>query len=317
MFGHRAEYDFILESYEAVVYHHGVSIMRIIVVIAQGLSRIFRVLPLLAYVGVFVLMWGIIFHSKSFLLTSCALLISIYSIESAISYVSEQMLPKHSAGATKKKAVYYCFKTIRLLRLFMQFLLGGYIFCHYPVGWQWILGSVCIVQGGASMFAAHIYKSLQKIIYRMRADNTYTPSRVGVIHSPSLPYSLLRSHFEELAGYDDLAYISADKDFLSWNTQEFADVQIIKLDDDEWVSIFRISSKKYLGIIPIKSLLGSRYDDIAHIIRDAQPSGIVLYKKGEMTIYPREYKPIYKDKFMDTLICPEQKFSRWLKRYTD
>lgn len=292
---------------------------RIIVAISSAFFWIFHVLPLLAYIGLSILMWAITFHSKSFLLISCATIISIYSIESALSYVLKQMMPNHSADVTKKKVanwMYYCIKTIKLLRIFMQFSLGGYIFCHYPIGWQWILGGSCIALGLVNIFSVHIYKVFQQVINYTRADNTYTPSRVGVFYTPSLPYSLLKSHFEELSRYDDLAYISEDKDFLSWNTQEFADIQIIKIDENEWVSIFRISSRNYLGIFPIKSLLDSRYDDdIVHIIYDSQPSGIIIYKKGKMTIYPREYESIYKDKFMNTLICSEQKFRHWLRWY--
>ena len=268
--------------------------------------------------GLSIVMWAVIFHSKSFLLISCAAIISIYSIESALSYILRQMMPKHSAGITKQKArnwMHYCIKTITALRLFMQFSLGAYIFYHYPVGWQWLLGGSCIALGLVNIFLAHIYRGFQKVMHYTRADNTYTPSRVGTIRTPSIPYSLLKSHFEELSGYDDLAYISEDGNFLSWNTQEFADVQIMKIDEDEWVSIFRISSQNCLGIIPIKNLLGSRYDNIVHLIYDSQPSGIVIYKKGEMTIYPREYESIYKDKFMNTLICSEQKFRHWLKWY--
>ena len=292
---------------------------RIIVAISSSFLWIFQVLPLLAYIGLSILMWAVIFHSKSFLLISCAAIISIYGIESALSYVLKHMLPKHPAAITKKKAgnwMYYCIKTIRVLRLFMQFSLGAYIFYHYPVGWQWMLGGSCIALGLVNIFLAPIYKGFQKVIHYTRADNTYTPSRVGAIHTPSLPYSLLKSHFEELSGHDDLAYISEDGNFLSWNTQEFADVQIIKIDENEWVSIFRLSPQNFLGIIPIKNFLGSRYDNIVHLIYDSHPSGIVVYKKEEMTIYPREYESIYKDKFMNTLICSEQKFRRWLRWYS-
>ena len=147
----------------------------------------------------------------------------------------------------------------------------------------------------------------------------YAPavSAVARVPAPGLAFGELRSRFRRLQVYDSLAYADKDADFVSWNSEQFAQLRIAGCEGADWVCLFwgrtvrQLSSRLLAKFARCHGVVLPQED--AH----SAPDGVAIYRGGELLLYPESEQAEFAANYLNGLLGSRDAFERWLAEYTE
>lgn len=130
-----------------------------------------------------------------------------------------------------------------------------------------------------------------------------------------IPYSVVAPHFRELCKYDKLAL--AEEDFVSWNSEMLATIQLSRMGEDDWICLFWGQNDRCLSDRILLRFCSEHGVELPEHFRRMKPDGIALYREGRLALYPEEERRGFHDAFRSSLLCSDAEFAEWLKEYTE
>ena len=151
----------------------------------------------------------------------------------------------------------------------------------------------------------------------VREQHAPAVSAVARVPAPGLAFAELRSRFRRLQVYDSLAYVDKNADFVSWNSEQFAQVRIATCEGADWVCLFwgrtvrQLSSRLLAKFAQCHGVVLPQED--AH----SAPDGVAIYREGELLLYPESEQAEFAANYLNGLLGSRDAFERWLAEYTE
>lgn len=130
-----------------------------------------------------------------------------------------------------------------------------------------------------------------------------------------LPFGLLAGNFRELDKKTDEVVV--EPSYLSWNSGSAADIRIEKMGETDWVGLFWVRSNWHYTDARLAKICQTEGIDLPAGFRKMQAHGLVVYKQGQLSIYPASHREQFEDAFCTTLLQPAEGFRQWLAEYTE
>ena len=121
--------------------------------------------------------------------------------------------------------VLLCLGALAFLALFLYLGQSG--------GWNFKLGLMTVASFGAALFFC--WEAYEEVRGTLRSKKEREQWNVPTQVALEMPFAELQSRFEKLAGCGET---TVEPDFLAWNTGEFADIQISKVGNSDWMALF-------------------------------------------------------------------------------
>lgn len=139
-----------------------------------------------------------------------------------------------------------------------------------------------------------------------------TPARLEL----EMPYHELAARFQALARVVDT--VTVEQGWLSWNTQGFADIAIHRVGDADWMALYWVRSNWHYTDTQLRRVCKAAGSEMPEEFKKARAHGLLIYRKGALSIYPELHREQVEDAFMDNIFLPTREaFMAWLAEYTE
>lgn len=176
--------------------------------------------------------------------------------------------------------------------------------------------AVCIVVLGSILvlgFSWLLVRDVREMLSTRREKARLgVPARVRL----EMPYHELAARFHALAGVDELAgvYLGC----LSWKSQSFGDILIRRTENEEWTALYWVRSNWHYTDTQLSRVYKAAAQELPEEFKKKKAHGLIIYRKGELSIYPEPHRKQVEDAFMDNIFLPtREEFSAWLAEYTE
>lgn len=177
--------------------------------------------------------------------------------------------------------------------------------------------SVCIVVLGGILVLGSSWLLVQDI--RAMVSARREKARLGVPARVSLemPYHELAARFQTLAKVDE-QHTCVNLGCLSWTSQSFADIFIRRTGNEEWMALYWVRSDWHYTDTQLRRICKAAASEMPEEFKKAKAHGLIIYSKGELSIYPEPHLKQVEDAFMDNIFLPTREaFTAWLAEYTE
>lgn len=176
--------------------------------------------------------------------------------------------------------------------------------------------AVCIVVLGSILvlgFSWLLVRDVREMLSARREKARLgVPARVRL----EMPYHELAARFHALAGVDELAgvYLGC----LSWKSQSFGDILIRRTENEEWMALYWVRSDWHYTDTQLRQICKAAAPEMPEEFKKAKAHGLIIYSKGELSIYPEAHRKQVEDAFMDNIFLPtREEFTAWLAEYAE
>ena len=198
-------------------------------------------------------------------------------------------------------------------------VVGGYFWWGASSGWACVRPGFLIFLG-----LLFIVVGILLLIRDAREGTLWGgPSRYVVDNPASvqqemkMPWSVLVENFRRLSKHDELAVCEPQSGFLSWNTGQFAIIQVHRQGDSEdWQALFWLREPAELRDTTLETICARHQVEMPTSFRKMKVQGVAFYRGGTLTIYPAGVAAEFREAFCDSVLAPKKQFSAWLADYT-
>lgn len=152
---------------------------------------------------------------------------------------------------------------------------------------------------------------------RVRERHAPAVSAVARVPAPGLTFAELRSRFSRLQVYDALAYVDKDADFVSWNSEQLAQVRIAGCVGADWVCLFWGRTVRQLSSRLLTEFARCHGVALPQEYVHSAPDGVGIYRDGELLLYPESEQAEFAANYLDGLLGSRDAFERWLAEYVE
>ena len=200
-----------------------------------------------------------------------------------------------------------------LLSLGALALLALFLYLGQSGGWDFKLGLMAVASFGAAVF--FVWEAYMEARGFLRSKKEREQWNVPTQVALEMPYAKLEARFRRLTGSDE-AVVKPDS--LSWKTGAFADIQIARVGESDWLALFWLRSAWHYTDTQLMRLCKKEKLELPPSFRKMKPHGLAVCRNGKLTLYPAPHWAAFEDAFMDNILLrTDEEFDSWLKDYLD
>ena len=200
-----------------------------------------------------------------------------------------------------------------LLSLGALAFLALFLYLGQSGGWNFKLGLMAVASFGAAVF--FVWEAYMEARGFLRSKKEREQWNVPTQVALEMPFAELQSRFEKLAGCGEA---TVEPDFLAWNTGAFADIQISKVGNSDWMGLFWLRSDWHYTDTQLQRICKKEKLELPPQFRKMKAHGLAVYKNGNLSLYPAPHKGEFEEAFMENIFLrSREKFDAWLKDYLD
>ena len=289
--------------------------MRILSAIIENIGVAFllciRLAMLLFALLLMVIGVGIIIRTQSLIGWLIGMAFISYGIELLMTDLSESIDRIRDSAAVKRGI-----KILSLCRKLALFTLGVCLLAMATKVTMALVGVILILLSVGSTLLALLKRAKQRAEERQREKDAAPVSEVEILPAEGLNFPELLTRFHQLQQHDKLAFADERDGFVSWNTQEMAQIQISTVDGADWACLFWERTERKLPPGTLKNFAQHYGIQLPSEWLHAAPDGIALYRSGALTLYPHAAAHHFCTCYLTTILAPPSRFAPWLSSYT-